>query len=110
MAQSRGTCFCGCGQRTDKVWASGHDSKALHGLMHLKYGDTRAFLEKHGYGPGRKNLYEELEWLKSGGQQPEEAGAGAATDDAADAADERFGRYGGDDGAMEHETAEEHRS
>jgi hypothetical protein len=61
MAQQEGTCFCGCGEKTDKVWFPGHDSIALHGLLHMRYHDTRGFLEAHGYGPLGKNLHEELE-------------------------------------------------
>ena len=67
MSRQEGTCFCGCGQKTDKVWVPGHDSKALHGLLAMRYGDTRGFLEAHGYGPFGKNLYEELERHKAEG-------------------------------------------
>lgn len=61
MADQR-TCFCGCGKPTkdNEVWVRGHEAKALQELLTWKYGDTRGFLEAHGFGPGKRNLYEEL--------------------------------------------------
>ncbi len=61
MSEPARTCSCGCGQATDGLWVSGHDSKALHYVLHKEFGDTRGFLEAYGYGPGKQNLYEEMQ-------------------------------------------------
>ena len=53
------SCACGCGRGTDGTWAMGHDRTATALLIKLKYGDTLKFIERHGYGPGGRNLHQE---------------------------------------------------
>lgn len=58
-----GTCWCGCGAATAKnsFFIPGHDSKSESAILKLHYGGSRAaLLRAHGYGPGGKNLQEEL--------------------------------------------------
>ena len=50
----KGTCYCSCGEPTQRYFASGHDSSALWFVMRQEYGNTAAFLVAHGYGPGGK--------------------------------------------------------
>lgn len=52
------------GRETKGNFATGCDQTARTGVIKLEYGDTVKFLERHGYGRGKRNLYEALEAKK----------------------------------------------
>ena len=49
-----GTCYCGCGGRTQKHFVQTHDRPAESFVIKTEYGSIAAFLIAHGYGPGGK--------------------------------------------------------
>ena len=50
-----GICYCGCGEATDKHFASkGHDLRAKSFVIKQEYGSIARFLLEHGYGPDGK--------------------------------------------------------
>jgi hypothetical protein len=54
-----GTCYCGCGEPTNRHFAQGHDGRALAWLHALeREPPIAAQLARAGYGPGQRNLYE----------------------------------------------------
>lgn len=58
-----GTWRCGCGEKASKgaFFVSSHDRKAEAAILKLHYGGTiPGMLAAHGYGPGGKNLQDEL--------------------------------------------------
>ncbi len=58
-----GYCYCSCGNEVGSrsLFSQGHDRKAESFLIKKKYGGVAQFLIAEGYGPGGKNLHEEME-------------------------------------------------
>lgn len=64
-----GTSWCGCGGKTSKgaFFVSSHDRTAEAAILKLHFGGTiPGMLAAHGYGPGGKNLHEELAKANAG--------------------------------------------
>lgn len=55
-----GECWCGCAEATNRFFKQGHDRQAEAWLIKGKYGGIPQFLVAHGYGPGKKNLRQEM--------------------------------------------------
>lgn len=55
-----GECWCGCGAAAKSFFKGGHDRRAESLLIMGKYGGVAQFLDANGYGPGKKNLSEEM--------------------------------------------------
>ncbi len=71
MAERGETCWCGCGEATNEgsAFLPGHDRRAESAVIKLRYGSIQKFVEQHGYGPGGKNLRQELaEWERRNGR------------------------------------------
>lgn len=64
-----GFCWCGCGQETKRLgsfFVSTHDRKAEAAILEIHHqGSIAQFLVDMGYGPGGKNLSEELKKHRS---------------------------------------------
>jgi hypothetical protein len=56
-------CWCGCGERPGRGsrFRPGHDRFAESAVIRLVYGSVPQFIAQHGYGPGGRNLRQELE-------------------------------------------------
>ena len=46
-----GSCYCGCGGRTNAYFVATHDRIAESFVIKMEYGSIAAFLVAHGYGP-----------------------------------------------------------
>ena len=64
-----GECWCNCGESTGRgaFFRTGHDRRAVSYVLEIKHkGSIAQFLLDKGYGPGGKNLKEELEEHRAG--------------------------------------------
>jgi hypothetical protein len=61
-------CWCGCGAEIPrgKFFKPGHDKRAESAVIAVQYGSVAAFLDAHGFGPGRRNAMREWESQKEG--------------------------------------------
>lgn len=64
-----GECWCGCGAETSigAFFVSGHDKRAESAVVKVEYGDVPSLLDKHGYGPGKRNASEALQKYQEAG-------------------------------------------
>jgi hypothetical protein len=66
-----GKCWCGCGHKVSRgaFFAVGHDKIAESAIVKVEYGTVPDMLDKHGYGPGKKNASEALDkYRREGGE------------------------------------------
>lgn len=66
-----GECWCGCGESTGigAFFVPGHDKRAESAIVKVEYGTVPDLLDRHGYGPGKKNAAEALKrYQEEGGQ------------------------------------------
>lgn len=56
-----GTCWCGCRAevRPGAFFQQGHDKIAEAYVTRRVYGSVAAYVARHGYGPGGRNVHEE---------------------------------------------------
>src|SRR4051794_14194422 len=60
--QPTGECWCGCGAKVSRgaFFSSGHDKRAEAAIVKVEYGSVPDMLDRHGYGPGKKNAAKAL--------------------------------------------------
>lgn len=60
--EPNGECWCGCGEATGPkaFFVPGHDRIAESGVIALRYGGVAELLAHHGFGPGGRNLRDDL--------------------------------------------------
>ena len=66
MAKKRllptGECWCGCGEeaKIGRFFLPGHDKAAESAVIEVLYGGVPDFLDRQGFGPGKRNARKEL--------------------------------------------------
>jgi len=71
LLKPTGECWCGCGAAASRgaFFAPGHDKRAEAAIVKVVYGSVPDFLDRHGYGPGKKNAHEALlRYQREGGE------------------------------------------